>query len=51
MITNEQLGLDSNAKEAIAFAVLAHETLLGHSNNVPAATSAAHPVVMGKISL
>lgn len=50
MLTNEQLGLDSNAKEAVAFAVLANETLYGQCNTAPGATGAAHPVVMGKIS-
>lgn len=51
VLTNEDLGLDSNAKEAIAFAILANETLFGISNNVPTATGAHHPVVMGKITL
>lgn len=51
VLTNEQLGLDSDAKEAVAFAVLANETLFGRANNAPGATGAAHPVVMGKISL
>ncbi len=51
VLTNEQLGLDSNAKEAVAFAVLANEALFGLPNNATGATGAAHPVVMGKISL
>lgn len=51
VLTNEQLGLDSNAKEAVAFAVLANEALYGCANNAPGATGAAHGVVMGKISL
>jgi len=50
VMTNEQLGLDSNAKEAVAFAVLANEAMYGQPNNAPGATGAAHPVVMGKIS-
>lgn len=50
-MTNEDLGLDSNAKEAVAFAVLANETLFGYNNNVPTATGAGHSVVMGKITL
>ena len=49
-MTNEQLGLDSNAKEAVAFAVLANEAMYGKPNNAPGATGAVHPVVMGKIS-
>ena len=48
VMTNEQLGLDSNAKEAVAFAVLANEAMYGQPNNAPGATGAAHPVVMGK---
>ena len=48
--TNEDLGLSSDAKEAIAFAVLGNETLFEASNNVPGATGASHPTVMGKIS-
>lgn len=51
VITNEDLGLNSKAKEAVAFAVLANETVFGINNNVPAATGAGHGVVMGKISL
>ena len=50
VMTNEQLGLDSNAKEAVAFAVLANEAMYSQPNNAPGATGAAHPVVMGKIS-
>ncbi len=50
VMTNEQLGLDSNAKEAVAFAVLANEAMYGQPNNAPGATGAAHPVVMGKMS-
>lgn len=51
VMTNEDMGLDSNAKEAVAFAVLANETLFAGANNVPTVTGAKNPVVMGKISL
>ena len=51
VLTNEDLGLDSDAKEAVAFAILASECLRGMCNNVPSVTGAAHPVVMGKISV
>lgn len=50
VVTNEDLGFDSDAKEAVAFAVLANETVSGNANNVPTATGASHPVIMGKIS-
>ena len=45
------LGIDPDAREAISFAVLANETLVGHAGNVPAATGAQRPVVLGKIAL
>lgn len=51
VMTNEELGLDGNAKEAVAFAILANEALFAHCNNAPSATGADHPVVMGRISL
>ena len=47
----EDLGYDSDAKEAVAFALLANEALFGVCNNAPAATGASHGVVMGRINL
>jgi anhydro-N-acetylmuramic acid kinase len=44
------LGMDPDAKEAVGFALLANETIAGRAGNVPAATGAARPVVLGKIS-
>ena len=49
VMTNEDLGLDSSAKEAVAFALLANETIHSMCNSAPAATGAKHPVIMGKI--
>ena len=46
----EELGFSSDAKEAVAFAVLANEAISDHTNNLPSVTSARTPVVMGKIS-
>ena len=51
VMTNEEMGFDSNAKEAVAFAVMANEALFAGYNNVPTVTGASHPVIMGKISL
>jgi anhydro-N-acetylmuramic acid kinase len=44
------LGVDPEAKEAIAFAVLANQTLFGAPGNVPAVTGASGPRVLGKLS-
>ena len=46
-----ELGVDPDAREALAFAVLANETLMGRPGNIPAATRAQRPVVLGKIAL
>jgi anhydro-N-acetylmuramic acid kinase len=45
------VGIDPDAAEAIAFAILAHETLFGLPGNVPAATGARGPRILGKIVL
>ncbi len=47
----DELGISVDAKEAVAFAVLANETLMGRPGNLPAATGASRPAVLGKICL
>jgi anhydro-N-acetylmuramic acid kinase len=47
--THEDIGLDSDNKEALVFALLAHETWHARPGNHPALTGADHPVVMGQI--
>lgn len=44
------LGIDPDGKEALAFAVMAYETWHGRPSNMPAATGAKGPVILGKIS-
>ena len=50
VLTTDELGVPSEAKEAIAFALLAAATLDGEPSNVPAATGAARRVVLGSIT-
>jgi len=45
----EEFGIPSDAKEALAFAILANETICGYPGNVPSATGARERVVLGKI--
>jgi anhydro-N-acetylmuramic acid kinase len=47
---SDDFGLPSSAKEAIAFAVLAHETWYRRPSNVASATGARRGAVLGKIS-
>ena len=47
---SEDFGVPSVAKEAIAFALLAYETWHRRPSNLPAATGAHRPAILGKIS-
>jgi anhydro-N-acetylmuramic acid kinase len=49
VITHEDFGIDNSAKEALAFAILGHETLHGRPSNVPNATGARSPAMLGKL--
>jgi anhydro-N-acetylmuramic acid kinase len=48
--TSTDYGIDVDAKEAVAFAILASETWGRRPSNLPAATGARRPVILGKIS-
>ena len=48
--TSAAHGLDPDAKEAVAFALLAYETLAGRPNHVPACTGSRSRLVLGTIA-
>ncbi|RAL20817.1 anhydro-N-acetylmuramic acid kinase [Thermoflavimicrobium daqui] len=50
VLTQEDLGFSSAAKEAIAMVILANETLHGQPSNVIGATGAKRPVILGNIT-
>ncbi|MDQ3467466.1 MAG: anhydro-N-acetylmuramic acid kinase, partial [Chloroflexota bacterium] len=49
--TLDDHGIDGRAKEAIAFALMAHDALLGLPTNVPGATGASRAVPLGQLTL
>jgi len=49
IVPASKFGIPAEAKEAFAFAVLAYEAYHGRANNLPSATGARHPAVMGKL--
>lgn len=49
VVSQAETGISSDAKEAVAFAVLGYECYHRRPNNLPSATGASKPVVLGKI--
>ena len=49
MLSTDDFGISVDAKEAVSFAILAWATIKGLTNNIPGATGAKEPVVLGKI--
>jgi len=47
---SDEFGLPSAAKEAAAFALMAYETWNRRPSNIPSATGAQRPAILGKIS-
>jgi anhydro-N-acetylmuramic acid kinase len=50
IVRSSQLGVPENAKEALAFAILGYETFHHRPSNLPSATGASRPAILGKIS-
>ena len=50
VVTSDYYGLDVDAKEATAFALLAHLTLEGQPANLPGVTGARRPVLLGDLT-
>jgi len=48
--TSDEFGIPAEAKEAVAFALMAYETWHRRPSNVPSATGAKRSAVLGKIS-
>ncbi len=50
VLTHEDIGLDSDNKEALVFALLAHETWHGRVGTHPALSGARHATILGQIT-
>jgi anhydro-N-acetylmuramic acid kinase len=50
IVSSSRLGVPEDAKEAYAFALLAYETFHQRPSNIPSATGAHRPAILGKIS-
>jgi anhydro-N-acetylmuramic acid kinase len=48
--TSDDYGIPSDAREALAFAILGNETICGTPSNIPQATGARRQVVLGDIT-
>ncbi len=51
VLTSDAFGIPADAKEAVAFAVLAHRFVMGLTGNIPGATGAAEETVLGSLTL
>ena len=47
---SDEFGINADAKEAVAFAMLAYQTYRRCESNLPSATGAKHAVILGKVT-
>jgi anhydro-N-acetylmuramic acid kinase len=51
VLTAEQVGVNGEALEAVAFAILGYRMLRGEPGNIPSVTGARTPAILGKLTL
>jgi len=51
VITAADVGVDGDALEAVAFAILGYQMLRGRQGNIPTVTGARAPAILGKLTL
>ncbi len=51
VITADRIGIDGDALEAVAFAILGYQMLRGKPGNVPSVTGARAPAILGKLTM
>ncbi|MBF6568438.1 MAG: anhydro-N-acetylmuramic acid kinase [Candidatus Binataceae bacterium] len=51
VMTAEQVGVDGDALESVAFAILGYQMLIGGAGNLPSVTGARAPAILGKLTL
>ena len=49
LLRSDELNVPSDAREAMAFAILANEAIHGHATALPSVTGARRAVVLGKL--
>jgi anhydro-N-acetylmuramic acid kinase len=51
VITAKDVGVDGDALESVAFAILGYQMLRGRQGNIPSVTGARAPAILGKLTL
>jgi anhydro-N-acetylmuramic acid kinase len=51
VLTAKAVGMDGDALEAVAFAILGYQMLRGHQGNIPSVTGARAPAILGKLTM